>query len=297
MQLMATELTDDDGDNVVEFTETVEDVDGDTITETLELDKIDGAEQTGSDRDPSWFSYSRSSALSGGTRELTLNCEIDLSGINQGSEYEFVLTADDGQATVGRVFTVTADDGIILEEGFESGNLSDWIVNDPFEIKTDYVRTGTYSAGVTSDNQVAGPFGELPLGSNNEPNSLEFHWYEVKPSARGAGWRILNSGGDAECSFATNNPEWRIEDANGIQDIYPGDGYDRWIRVKFIFDWANGTFGYEIEDEQSGTVRSGSGHPLTYDQGANSFVITSYTSGSFGEAKDTQIWMDDILVK
>ena len=130
---MATQLTDDDGDNVVEFAETVEDVDGDTIAETLELNKVDGVEQTGTDRDPSWFSYSRSSVLNGGTRELTLNCEIDLSGIGQGSDYEFLFTADDGQETVKRWFTVTAEASpstttLTVQSSEVASNLSDFPV-------------------------------------------------------------------------------------------------------------------------------------------------------------------------
>jgi len=106
---MATELTDDNNDDVVEFTETVEDADGDSITETLELDKIDSVSQTGSDRNPSWFSYSKSeTTLNSGAKETTLDSDIDLTSLNQGSDYEFLFTADDGQEAAERRFVVTA---------------------------------------------------------------------------------------------------------------------------------------------------------------------------------------------
>lgn len=107
---MATELTDDDNDDIVEFTETAKDLDGDAISETLELDKVDGTNQTGGDRNPSWFSYSKSTTtLNSGAKEATFNSSIDLSGLSQGSDYEFLFSASDGQETMERRFTITAE--------------------------------------------------------------------------------------------------------------------------------------------------------------------------------------------
>jgi len=97
---MATELTDPDDDGVLEFTQTIEDVDGDALSVTLELDQINGTTQSGSDRDPDWLSFTTSSSLSGGTRTVDVNIEINASELGGAdTTYTFVLTTDDGIST------------------------------------------------------------------------------------------------------------------------------------------------------------------------------------------------------
>lgn len=98
---MATELKDPNDDGILEFTQTVEDVDGDTLSISLELDKINGTPQSGSDRDPSWLSFTKSSSIQpDGSRVVDVNVEVDASELGgAGSSYEFNLKADDGIAT------------------------------------------------------------------------------------------------------------------------------------------------------------------------------------------------------
>ena len=105
---MATELTDPDNDDILEFTETVEDIDGDSLAITLELDEINGNTQSGSDRNPSWLSFTTNSTLSNGERNVDVNISIDTGGLGgAGSTYKFKATADDGYTTVPRTFTLS----------------------------------------------------------------------------------------------------------------------------------------------------------------------------------------------
>ena len=104
---MATELTDPDGDGILEFTQTIEDVDGDPISTTLELDEINGTTQSGSDRTPGWLSYTASSSISGGTRNVDVDVQINASELEgAGTTYTFELYADDGVATSTCRFTL-----------------------------------------------------------------------------------------------------------------------------------------------------------------------------------------------
>jgi len=104
------ELTDPDDDGILEFTQTVEDVDGDYLSITGELDQINGNTQTGGDRDPDWFSFTTSSSLSGGTRVVDVNVEIEASELGEaGTTYTFEFYADDGESTSTCTFTLNVE--------------------------------------------------------------------------------------------------------------------------------------------------------------------------------------------
>lgn len=114
------ELTDPDDDGILEFTQTVEDTDGDPLSITGELDQINGTTQTGSDRDPGWFSFTTSSSLSGGTRTVDVNVEIEASELGDaGTTYTFELYADDGESTSTCFFTVD----VIKDLAFDGSSL------------------------------------------------------------------------------------------------------------------------------------------------------------------------------
>lgn len=107
---MATELTDPDNDSLLEFTHTVEDADGDTLSITVELHKVNGVEQSGSDRNPSWLSHTSNS--SGGTPNVVdVNVELDKTQLGgTGTVYTFQAIADDGSATTLDTFTLSICD-------------------------------------------------------------------------------------------------------------------------------------------------------------------------------------------
>jgi len=57
----------------------------------------------------------------------------------------------------------------------------------------------------------------------------------------------------------TNNPEWTfVRDRGDTRQINGGDGYDRWVRVRiFNIDWSARQAEFEWEDQQSGTLETG----------------------------------------
>jgi hypothetical protein len=136
------ELTDPDNDGILEFTQTVEDVDGDSLSITGELDQINGTTQSGSDRNPSWFSFTTSSSLSGGTRTVDVNIQINASELGgAGTTYTFELYADDGVSTSTCTFT--------LEVTSSSPNTLLISYNDN-EFQTYDIKNGTFNTVIPS---------------------------------------------------------------------------------------------------------------------------------------------------
>jgi len=102
-----TELTDPDDDGILEFTQTAEDVDGDSLSISLELDQVNGTPQNGSDRNPQWLSYSTSEDTSGGTTDVDIDVVVNASELGgAGTTYTFFLEADDGVSTVSCQFSL-----------------------------------------------------------------------------------------------------------------------------------------------------------------------------------------------
>lgn len=123
------ELTDPDNDGILEFTQTAEDADGDSLSITLELDQINGTTQSGSDRNPSWLSYSTSEVIQGGTTTVEINVELNASELGDaGTTYTFLLEADDGTATTDRTFTLDVEVEVLSGESmYIIDNLDDKI--------------------------------------------------------------------------------------------------------------------------------------------------------------------------
>jgi len=139
-------------------------------------------------------------------------------------------------------------------DGFEDGDFDGWEQNTFSIVET---RTlGEYSVE---------PYGSLigdkegsripPNASGGvDPRDFEFYWNESSNS-HGGGVRLFNSNGNVEMGAATNNPQWIVDSGNGMEEVYYGDGYDRWIRVRvYNFDFDVGTFDVTFEDQQSGST-------------------------------------------
>jgi len=93
--------------DVLEFDERFVDGDGDTLTvDFVELNAVDGADQSGADRAPSWLSFSTSSqTLSSGASELIVTVEADTSGLTNRTVYEFEVKVSDPSAASQTVLT------------------------------------------------------------------------------------------------------------------------------------------------------------------------------------------------
>jgi DNA-binding beta-propeller fold protein YncE len=139
---MATELTDPDDDGILEFTQTAEDVDGDSLSITVELDQVNGTPQNGSDRNPQWLSYSTSEDTSGGTTDVEINVQINASELGgQGTTYTFVIEANDGAATTNCTFNLEVTSEVIdgtklYEVGSSNDNAYERNLSTPWDIST-----------------------------------------------------------------------------------------------------------------------------------------------------------------
>jgi len=141
---MATELTDPDSDDLLEFTHTVEDPDGDSLSITLELDQIDGTEQSGSDRNPSWLSFT-TSANNSTPNVVDVAVEIDKTQLGSaGTIYTFEAIADDGFKTTADTFTLeivsgasaTPDTGDVLYQYATSDDVRPWGLGTAFDLSS-----------------------------------------------------------------------------------------------------------------------------------------------------------------
>jgi hypothetical protein len=100
---MTRNLTDPDGNGILEWQERVVDVDGDSLSIDLILDKVDGSNATNSN--PSWLGYTTTTnTINTDETEVLVDITADTSGLSAGSTYTFEITADDGIATTTRTF-------------------------------------------------------------------------------------------------------------------------------------------------------------------------------------------------
>jgi len=95
------------------FTERVVDADGDSLSvDSVELHRIDGVKQTGSDRSPSWLSYTTTTnTLASGATELLVNMVVDSGGVGSLVNYEFRLTVSDPSVTRRHTVDLTVRPG------------------------------------------------------------------------------------------------------------------------------------------------------------------------------------------
>jgi Tfp pilus assembly protein PilV len=98
------------------------------------------------------------------------------------------------------------------------------------------------------------------LNGSPEVERLEFYWRETSDSYGGG--VSLHSADTTVAGVAANNPEWMIfdPDRSGPErwrvEIYEGDGYERWVRTEFNFDWENMEVTYTFEDQESDSMAS-----------------------------------------
>jgi len=147
-----------------------------------------------------------------------------------------------------------------LSEDFESGSVSSWDNKDSdFASQTDYAYNGTYSGGIAGgiEADLAGDLVD-PDGVTR-PQNFRCFFLETS-SSFGGGIRLQDDAGNTQAAFASDNPQWYLQandQKQNAKQIYGGDGYERWIKIRFDFSWLNSEFDYTIEDLQSGTIKTG----------------------------------------
>ncbi|MFB6099669.1 MAG: fibronectin type III domain-containing protein [Candidatus Nanohalobium sp.] len=187
---------------------------------------------------------------------------------------------------------------MVKEYNFDSKSDGSFTVNNGSfnSAASDRVYDGSYSGSVQADTPsdpddfaVWQPWN----GTGKQASEFEFYFQESS-SSYGSGVRLKNSNGNYECGFATNNPQWNVDDSSGITEVYGGDGYDRWIRVSATFDWSNSEFTVTFEDLQSGTTKSYTGSFINGTDIA-AVELHNYNSGNWHPADNpdnTYMWWD-----
>lgn len=194
-------------------------------------------------------------------------------------------------------FTVTVTDPNFY--GFESGDVSRWDVVNDLTAVTDRVFEGTY-AGKCSNAQSGQPQAYVipsTLEFGSKPSQIRYYWQETSNQS-GSGVRLFNSGGGFEIGFATDNPQWVIEDTNGFETVRSNfsQDYDKWVRVTFKFDWPNGEVTINVKDlTESGSTNYGP-YTLNQNQDIERIQIDDYQSNTWQTGGAIDSWFDSFEV-
>ncbi len=174
-------------------------------------------------------------------------------------------------------------------EGFETNGLENWDGRSQgFGPSAARVYDGNASAGLAGSGVGGTVATDTVTANGSTPGYFSFYFNEDR-SSNGAALRLYDSDGRAVAGFATDNPQWELFDANGWDQVYSGDGYDRWVHVEFSFDWADDAYAYRVTDLESGTVRTGR-RPLDSDRDLGSIAVENYGGNDF------HTWFDDVRI-
>jgi len=166
-------------------------------------------------------------------------------------------------------------------EGGNSGQFSNDGGFDNFTASTADVYAGNYSllaeATYTDNNQYAAATVD---SSGVQPSQTTHFFKDINSSeSYGCAVRYLNSNGNVECSFMSNNPEWEVQDASGVTQISSGVG--EWTSVTTSYDWSAGTFTVDFQQERNGSLSASHSGDLRHGVDVSVIRVSNYTSGRF----------------
>jgi len=212
------------------------------------------------------------------------------TGLDQGTTYHY---------RVGAAVTVDGiSDSVVYN--FETGNTSEWADVNGLSAVTNRVYNGSYAGycGTTITDSYQARDVPDKYDGGAQPPEFTFYWNENSGiSSRGGGIRLVNSNGEYEVGLASDNPSWLIDDNNGFESVYSGDGYDRWVRFTITFDWSAGEFDADFEDLDSGATFTDSGRPLKQGQDIEAIQLESQNEQEWRKSNSSiQMWFDDITL-
>jgi len=229
------------------------------------------------------------------------------------SEFHYWATDFDWNRNVSENGWVHNDTDIIsadkFTEGFEDGSLDGWNnLGSKTTADSNNAYSGAYSlySGDYTGGNAPVPFGTwIPPGysGGQTPDEIEFWWKETT-AQYGAGIRVMNSNGNEEFGFASDNPEWDASDGNSasgsLREVssFSNDEYDKWVHVRFHnLDWANGTFDLEIEDTTGSYAEyTEAGIPMRNGVDVEQIRLEGQNQESWGDTT-VEMWYDDIRVQ
>lgn len=144
----------------------------------------------------------------------------------------------------------TPSSDALFYEGFESG-IGRWKVHEESWGRTSRAAyEGDYSAGISSRGQMSA-LASVDLGSGERVGRVSYYWAETGGSY-GGGLRLLNGDGAVEIGTASDNPQWVVDDAEGVATVDRGGDFGNWIRTDIRFDWVEGVAEVAFQDRATG---------------------------------------------
>lgn len=184
-------------------------------------------------------------------------------------------------------------------DGFEDGDVSEWKVNDnDFSAKTNNAFESTFSGGIESSgaNQKVAEITPADLAGGLQPDYIRWYYLEQSNSF-GGGIRLLNSNGNSEGGWATNNPEFAITDGTGSVtfDKPKEQIYETWHLVEILFDWQNSSYDILWQDIARPESLILKGRSLKNGLDVETISIENYDNG-FSGGSNMFMWFDNIEV-
>lgn len=188
---------------------------------------------------------------------------------------------------------------------FDDGNNEGWTFDAAnFGLKTDRTQSGGYSIGINDGSAPRQLANVIPsdISGGYQIDKLSF-WYQETTDSSGSGVRLYDSAGNPVIGVATDNPEWDIEDLNGIEasvhtnppdwDVTPT--YDTWYKVEIQFDWAAGEATIGWFDNNNNVLLAFRNRPLINNTDIEKISIESYNGGSW-TSSSAYVWYDTFKI-
>jgi len=182
--------------------------------------------------------------------------------------------------------TVTVEPGTTLF-GFETGDTSRWDTATALSVisGSPSFNSGSFIGDIQGDGvSTAATVVPSALSGGGQISKFEYYWKEEEKSYGGAA-RLRNSNGNVELSTSTNNPQWTVQDANGITQVNDGNAnYNDWTRFTVTFDWSAGTFDIDFKNLATGLQETQTGFPLIQGVDIEEVELSNYNNGGFSDA-------------
>jgi hypothetical protein len=249
--------------------------------------------------------YDRDAAIGNGVQRLrfttdTADRSYDGGGVGFYIQPNSVVTVDTLERIpevdhVGEGGQVDLDWTVLGD--FETGDLSKWDVRESgFDTVTDRSHGGVTAGFIDDRSRDVDIVAAQYLDPATQPDIIE-GWYQETVRSFGQGIRLRNSDGQYEIGAASDNPEWDIDDANGVSEVFnPADEtYNHWVRIRFDFDWGASppTADVEFVRVSDGKRETYSDRPLKQGTDVESLELWNYSFDRWGNG-NIVAWFDDI---
>ena len=173
---------------------------------------------------------------------------------------------------------------LFFAEDFEDGSTGQFSNDgglDVHQASTADVYAGSYSLLAETNSSTNNQYAAATVDSSGVQPSQTTHFFKDIDSSEsyGCSVRFLNSNGNVECSFMSNNVQWEVQDASGITEI--SSGVEAWTSVTANYDWGAGTFTADFQQERNGDLSASHSGDLRHGVDVSVIRVSNYSSGEF----------------